>query len=460
MERLKAEGIKSSNIPSLAPSTKFLTKKERQELALTKLQIRRDSEVQRAQSESLAHSRFVTGAAAEERNLLLKRQREEEELNKLRREKEENKKSNEHDHEVKTIRDHYLGGGEKKRKIVKPSEKFARIFKFNWEADDDTMKNDVNPLYVNRTKINALYGRGYIAGVDLREQRKTSNFLTTLNEKRSQELRSGGFSSSNVSGSSDYNGNLRVGMSVDALAPAHPHSAVVKPKRYRCGDDDGLAGCHWRDKSLEQMTERDWRIFREDYDIRIKHGRATHPLRSWKESTLHPCFLDAVADLGYKEPSPIQRQAIPVGLLKRDMIGIAETGSGKTAAFLIPLLAYLQDLPAEYIARVDVEGPLALIMAPVRELAQQIEGACQKLAKYTKFRSLSIVGGESIAEQSNKLRQGVEIVVGTPGRLLDCINSHYMVLSQCNYLVLDEADRMIDMGFEETLVQIIGEFIV
>lgn len=93
------------------------------------------------------------------------------------------------------------------------------------------------------------------------------------------------------------------------------------------------------------MTDRDWRIFREDFDIRIQGGRATLPLRYWKEGNLPSEVMRAIEAVGYEKPSPIQRQAIPIGLARKDIIGIAETGSGKTAAFMIPLLCYLLQLP-------------------------------------------------------------------------------------------------------------------
>ena len=91
---------------------------------------------------------------------------------------------------------------------------------------------------------------------------------------------------------------------------------------------------HWSDKELKNMTERDWRIFREDYNITIKGGNVASPIRFWRESDICEEILDVIDKIGYKEPSPIQRQAIPIGLTNRDIIGVAETGSGKTAAFL------------------------------------------------------------------------------------------------------------------------------
>lgn len=158
--------------------------------------------------------------------------------------------------------------------------------------------------------------------------------------------------------------------------------------------------------------------------------------------------MKAINDVGYKEPSPIQRQSIPIGLENRDIIGIAETGSGKTAAFSIPMICYMLALPDNYIERCHDHGPLAVIMAPTRELAQQIEVEIVKLIKHTGFTTTCIVGGQDIEQQGYVLRKGVQIAVGTPGRLIDCLENNYLVLNQCNYVVLDEADRMVDMGFE------------
>jgi len=151
--------------------------------------------------------------------------------------------------------------------------------------------------------------------------------------------------------------------------------------------------------------------------------------------------------MGYANPSPIQRAAIPLGLKQLDVIGIAETGSGKTAAFVLPMLAYILRQPPMTEDNCG-DGPYAVVLAPTRELAQQIEEETVKLAHYTSFKSVSIVGGQSIEEQGVKLRRGCEIVVATPGRLIDCLERRYAVLNQCNYVVLDEADRMIDLGFE------------
>eukprot|EP01118_Nematostelium_gracile_P007316 TRINITY_DN2375_c0_g1_i1.p1 TRINITY_DN2375_c0_g1~~TRINITY_DN2375_c0_g1_i1.p1 ORF type:complete len:542 (-),score=178.75 TRINITY_DN2375_c0_g1_i1:160-1785(-) len=204
---------------------------------------------------------------------------------------------------------------------------------------------------------------------------------------------------------------------------------------------------HWTDKPLDQMTERDWRIFREEFNITTKGGALPKPIRSWDEAPLRSQVIKAIHTVGYKDPTPIQRQAIPIALQGRDLMGIAETGSGKTASFVIPMLEYVLNLPPMTEASA-VEGPYALILAPARELAIQIEQECSRFAKACGIRCVCIVGGTSIEEQGFLMRGGVEVVIATPGRLVDMIESRYLVLNQCSYVVLDEADRMIDLGFE------------
>lgn len=232
-------------------------------------------------------------------------------------------------------------------------------------------------------------------------------------------------------------------------------------KRQRRRDEDmsrSFSSTSDRDamtKPINTMTPRDWRIVRENFDISVKGGKCPPPLRNFRESSnlsvppIHPTLVRAIERvLQYKEPSPIQRQAIPIGLQRRDLIGIAETGSGKTAAFGIPLCHHILTLPPNLLATVADDGPLALVMAPTRELAQQIEAEIVKLLSLqSNIKTTCIVGGQAIQNQAMILREGVHIVVGTPGRINDCIENAYLVLNQCSYIVLDEADRMIDLGF-------------
>ena len=211
------------------------------------------------------------------------------------------------------------------------------------------------------------------------------------------------------------------------------------------------------DKPLERMTSRDWRIVRENFDIRVRGGRAPPPLRKFREAPLHPALFHAIEHtLKFKEPSPIQRQAIPIGLQRRDLIGIAETGSGKTLAFGIPLCNFILNLPSSILKSVAEHGPLALVMAPTRELALQIDVEFQKLlSDQVQVKTLPVVGGQSIQSQAQQLSSGVHIVVGTPGRINECLEMAYLVLNQCSYIVLDEADRMIDLGFAPQIENIL-----
>jgi ATP-dependent RNA helicase DDX23/PRP28 len=211
---------------------------------------------------------------------------------------------------------------------------------------------------------------------------------------------------------------------------------------------------HWSEKRLEDMKERDWRIFKEDFGIATKGGAIPNPIRSWQESPLPRDILDIVASVGYEEPTPVQRAAIPIAMQARDLIGVAVTGSGKTAAFLLPLLVYISKLPP----LTDLnkgDGPYALILAPTRELVQQIETEARKFATPMGLTVVSIVGGHSLEEQAFALRNGAEIIVATPGRLLDCIERRLLVFTQCCYVIMDEADRMIDLGFEEPVNKIL-----
>lgn len=154
-------------------------------------------------------------------------------------------------------------------------------------------------------------------------------------------------------------------------------------------------------------------------------------------------LLKAVQEAGYTEPTPIQSAAIPQILAGHDLIGIAQTGTGKTAAFVLPILARLADSPHQTGPR----RPRALIVSPTRELTAQIEENVRAYARYLPLRAATIYGGVSERPQLEALRSGVDLVVATPGRLLDLMSRHVCDFSHLSFLVLDEAERMLDMGF-------------
>ncbi|CAH2069041.1 unnamed protein product, partial [Iphiclides podalirius] len=337
-----------------------------------------------------------------------------------KKEKNEELKNKDKEREEEAIKARYLGIIKKKRRVRRLND---RKFVFDWDASEDT-SNDYNALYKERHQVQ-FFGRGHIAGIDIKAQKKDhSKFYGNLLEKRRTELEK-------------EQEKMRL--------------KKVKKKEDKQKWDDR----HWSEKDHEEMTERDWRIFREDYNITIKGGKIPNPIRSWKEAGFHQDIMEIINKVGYKSPTPIQRQAIPIGLQNRDIIGVAETGSGKTLAFLIPLLTWIQSLPKNERLEDADQGPYAIILAPTRELAQQIEEETNKFGIPLGITSVVVVGGLSREEQGFKLRLGCEIVIATPGRLIDVLENRYLVLNRCTYVVLDEADRMIDMGFEPDVQKIL-----
>ncbi|MCI0397111.1 MAG: DEAD/DEAH box helicase [Chloroflexi bacterium] len=160
---------------------------------------------------------------------------------------------------------------------------------------------------------------------------------------------------------------------------------------------------------------------------------------SFESFNLHPRIAAGVRALDYEAPTPIQAKAIPHVLQGRDVLGLAQTGTGKTAAFVLPILQRLMEGPRGRVR--------ALVVAPTRELAEQIHKAIGDFGRQTRTRSATIYGGVAMGPQIHKLRQGVEIVVACPGRLLDHLGQGTITLEHVEVLVLDEADRMCDMGF-------------
>ncbi|WP_242600833.1 ATP-dependent RNA helicase RhlE, partial [Erwinia billingiae] len=169
---------------------------------------------------------------------------------------------------------------------------------------------------------------------------------------------------------------------------------------------------------------------------------------------LNADILRAVAEQGYDEPTPIQRQAIPVVLAGRDLMASAQTGTGKTAGFTLPVLQLLSSHNPHPKGRRPVR---ALILTPTRELAAQIGENVQDYSKYLDLRSLVVFGGVSINPQMMKLRSGVDVLVATPGRLLDLEHQNALDLSKVEILVLDEADRMLDMGFIHDIRRVLAK---
>lgn len=186
------------------------------------------------------------------------------------------------------------------------------------------------------------------------------------------------------------------------------------------------------------------RDIRQQFSLHVTGSNPPNPCISFAHFGFDEDLMSAIIKAEYTEPSAIQKQAIPAALQGRDIIGIAKTGSGKTAAFVLPMLVHIMD--QEELSKGD--GPIGLILAPTRELATQIYSEAKKFAKAYGLRVAAVYGGASKMQQFKDLRSGtIEILVATPGRLIDMIKMKATNLRRVTYLVLDEADRMFDLGF-------------
>ncbi|KAG1694147.1 putative ATP-dependent RNA helicase DDX23 [Nymphon striatum] len=413
MEKRKAEEEAFSK-------PKFLTKEQRAAVALKKRQQEVEGQRKKQDEERRARNNFMHESKSDDR--YDRDRRRDYNRRDYNREEDEGKKlkGKDKEKESEAIKERYLGIIKKKRRVRRLND---RKFVFDWDAGEDTSV-DYNPIYKEKHE-NQFFGRGHIGGIDIKAQKKDqSKFYGELLDTR------------RTMAEKEQEKNRLV--------------KVAKREEKQKWDDR-----HWVEKLVDQMTERDWRIFREDYNITIKGGRIPNPWRNWKESMLPESILEIITKVGYIDPTPIQRQAIPIGLQNRDIIGVAETGSGKTLAFLIPLLKWITSLPKIVLDAHAEEGPYALILAPTRELAQQIEEETNKFGQPLGIRTVAVIGGLSREDQGFKLRMGCEVVIATPGRLIDVLENRYLVLSQCTYVVMDEADRMIDMGFEPDVQKIL-----
>jgi len=202
-------------------------------------------------------------------------------------------------------------------------------------------------------------------------------------------------------------------------------------------------------RSNEEVAE-----YRRRNELKVSpESECPKPVTKFDESPFPDYVIETIKKAGFKDPTPIQAQGWPMALSGKDMVGIASTGSGKTLAYLLPAIVHInaQD-PLNH-----GDGPVVLIMAPTRELAVQIKAECDLFGSSSKIRNTCLYGGAPKGSQARDLERGVEIVIATPGRLIDFLESGKTNLRRVTYLVLDEADRMLDMGFEPAMRQIVSQ---
>eukprot|EP01069_Polyplicarium_translucidae_P003587 Polyplicarium_translucidae@DN2358_c0_g1_i3.p1 len=206
--------------------------------------------------------------------------------------------------------------------------------------------------------------------------------------------------------------------------------------------------------NVSAMTEEQAEEVRREKQITVVKGTTVpKPVTSFVEASFPHYVLESIQGAGFTAPTAIQVQGWPVALLGRDMIGIAETGSGKTLAFLLPAIVHINAQP--YLRPGD--GPIVLILAPTRELVEQIRTEANRFGTSSRIKNGVAYGGAPRRPQMNDLRGGVEILIGCPGRLIDFLESGVTSLKRVTYLVLDEADRMLDMGFEPQIRKIVSQ---
>eukprot|EP01023_Acetabularia_acetabulum_P061841 TRINITY_DN7524_c0_g1_i2.p1 TRINITY_DN7524_c0_g1~~TRINITY_DN7524_c0_g1_i2.p1 ORF type:complete len:624 (-),score=110.05 TRINITY_DN7524_c0_g1_i2:926-2668(-) len=193
--------------------------------------------------------------------------------------------------------------------------------------------------------------------------------------------------------------------------------------------------------------------FRAQRQIHVYGDGVPKPITSFLEASFPEYVMKELTGAGFQGPTPIQAQGWPMALKGNDVIGLAQTGSGKTLAFLLPAVVHINAQP--YLQPGD--GPIVLVLAPTRELANQIQQECVKFGSSSGIKNTCVYGGASKAPQIKDLKRGVEIVIATPGRLIDFIDERITNLRRVTYLVLDEADRMLDMGFEPQIRKIVGQ---
>ncbi|XP_013172355.1 PREDICTED: ATP-dependent RNA helicase p62 isoform X2 [Papilio xuthus] len=193
--------------------------------------------------------------------------------------------------------------------------------------------------------------------------------------------------------------------------------------------------------------------YRNKHEITVSGLDIPNPIQHFEEGNFPDYVMQNISNMGYKEPTPIQAQGWPIAMSGHNLVGIAQTGSGKTLAYILPAIVHINNQPP--IRRGD--GPIALVLAPTRELAQQIQQVACDFGNASYVRNTCVFGGAPKREQARDLERGVEIVIATPGRLIDFLEKGTTNLQRCTYLVLDEADRMLDMGFEPQIRKIIEQ---
>ncbi|XP_022721522.1 DEAD-box ATP-dependent RNA helicase 20-like isoform X2 [Durio zibethinus] len=253
---------------------------------------------------------------------------------------------------------------------------------------------------------------------------------------------------------SGFGGASAYGSSVRSSSSRRDYDGAEPSRKL---DLDGLTpfekNFYVESSSVAAMSETEVEEYRQRREITVEGRDVPKPVKSFRDVGFPDYVMQEIIKAGFVEPTAIQAQGWPMALKGRDLIGIAETGSGKTLAYLLPAIVHVNAQPI----LAPGDGPIVLVLAPTRELAVQIQQESAKFGASSRIKNTCIYGGVPKGPQVRDLQKGVEIVIATPGRLIDMLESHHTNLRRVTYLVLDEADRMLDMGFEPQIRKIISQ---
>nr|XP_039261320.1 ATP-dependent RNA helicase dbp2-like [Styela clava] len=257
----------------------------------------------------------------------------------------------------------------------------------------------------------------------------------------------GGYGSRDRYGSSGY-GNQNGGSKYDA-----PGQNLKKPRWEMEKLKPFQKHFYTESPSVSNRSQVEIDRFYNEKGVTVVGENVKHPIFHFQEAGFPDYINTMIMQAGFERPTSIQSIGWPHALSGTDLVGIAQTGSGKTLAFILPAIIHINAQP--YLERGD--GPIALVLCPTRELAQQVQVVANEFGKTSHIKNTCVYGGASKGPQIRDLERGCEIVIATPGRLIDFLESHKTNLRRCTYLVLDEADRMLDMGFEPQIRKIIEQ---
>ncbi|XP_071442140.1 uncharacterized protein [Hetaerina americana] len=283
-----------------------------------------------------------------------------------------------------------------------------------------------------------------------REQDQSSNSKARYWDDK----RGNGGSNNFVNGGVSYvNGGSDIGANKSTLKGKQPGERLRKPQWDLAALQPFLKDFYIPHSNVANRSIEEVNHYRSMKEITVKGNNIPHPNQHFEEGNFPDYVMNEIRRQGFLEPTAIQAQGWPIALSGRDMVGIAQTGSGKTLAYILPATVHINH--QKQLSR--GEGPIVLILAPTRELAQQIQQVARDFGASSYIRNTCVFGGAPKGPQARDLERGVEIVIATPGRLIDFLERGTTNLRRCTYLVLDEADRMLDMGFEPQIRKIVEQ---